>query len=130
MAESKDVNTWPYDNKFVPTYIPDDLKWFEHDWLETWYRKNKCDEFLQDTDSHFKNRQIVNFDMITNGNKLDSEKIKQYHKIDHEEIKKYPQKDQTQIFSSIFRNIGCKDMYVNGQQLENILITRKGSWLC
>ena len=68
--------------------------------------------------------------MITNGNKLDSEKIKQYHKIDHEEIKKYPQKDQTQIFSSIFRNIGCKDMYVNGQQLENILITRKGSWLC
>lgn len=25
-----------FDNKFVPSYIPDDLEWFERDGLETW----------------------------------------------------------------------------------------------
>ena len=28
--------------------------------------KNKCEEFLSNTDLHFKNRQIVNFDIIKN----------------------------------------------------------------
>ena len=103
MTESKDkVNTWQYDNTFIPTYIPDNLKWFECDGLETWYRKNNCNEFLEDTDSHFRSRLIVNFDMITNDEKLDPETIKQYRTVDHEEIKKYPQKYQSQIFSSIF----------------------------
>ena len=57
-----------FDNKFVPSYIPDDLEWFESDGLETWYRKNKCDDFSNDTDSHFQNTMIVNFDIITNKN--------------------------------------------------------------
>ena len=119
MAESKDVvKTGQYDNKLVPTFVPDNLKWFERNGLETWYRKNKCDEFLKDADSHFKNRHILNFDMITNGEKLDPKTIKQYRTIDLEEIKKYPQKYQNQIFSSIFRNIGCKDLYVNGQTIK------------
>ena len=56
--------------------------------------------------------------MITNGEKLDPETIKQYHTIDHEEIKKYPQKYQNQIFSSIFRNIGRKDLFVNDQAIK------------
>ena len=89
MTESKDkVNTWQYDNTFILTYIPDNLKWFECDGLETWYRKNNCNEFLEDTDSHFRSRLIVNFDMITNDEKLDPETIKQYRTVDHEEIKK------------------------------------------
>ena len=89
MTGSKDkVNTWQYDNTFIPTYIPDNLKWFECDGLETWYRKNNCNEFLEDTDSHFRSRLIVNFDMITNDEKLDPETIKQYRTVDHEEIKK------------------------------------------
>ena len=89
MTEPKDkVNTWQYDNTFIPTYIPDNLKWFECDGLETWYRKNNCNEFLEDTDSHFRSRLIVNFDMITNDEKLDPETIKQYRTVDHEEIKK------------------------------------------
>ena len=43
MAESN----WQYDNKFIPTYVPDNLKWFERDGLETWYRKNKCDDLFR-----------------------------------------------------------------------------------
>ena len=47
--------TWKVDNTFAPKFIPDNLKWYERDGLETWYQRNKCSEFLEDTDSHFKN---------------------------------------------------------------------------
>ena len=87
-----------------------DLEWFERDGLETWYRRNKCEEFLQDTDSHFKNGKIVIFDMIKN--EASDTKIKQYQQIDHDEIKKYPIEYQQQITSSIFRNANRKDMYI------------------
>ena len=36
----------------------------ERDGLETWYRQNKCQEFLENTNKHFKQRKIVNFHMI------------------------------------------------------------------
>ena len=65
MAESTDL-TWKVDNTFVLPFVLNDLKWFERDGLETWYRRNKCEEFLQDTDSHFKSRKNVNFHMIKN----------------------------------------------------------------
>ena len=65
MAESNDL-TWEMDNDFIPKYIPDSLKWYEKDGLETWYRKNKCEEFLSDTDAHFKKTKIVNFNIIKN----------------------------------------------------------------
>ena len=61
--------------------------------------------------------KIVNFDMIRNGDKMESEKIRQYQTIDHDEIKKYPKLLQQQITSSIFCNIERKDLYVNGQAI-------------
>ena len=107
MAESSDM-TWKLDNKFIPIY--QDLKWFERDRLETWYRSNKCEEFLENTDLHFKNRKIINFDMIKNDTSDD--KTKQYQQIDHDEIEKYPKYYQEQIMSSIFRNSSPKDMKI------------------
>ena len=107
MAESSDM-TWKLDNKFIPIY--QDLKWFERDRLETWYRSNKCEEFLENTDLHFKNRKIINFDMIKNNTSDD--KTKQYQQIDHDEIEKYPKYYQEQIMSSIFRNANPKDMKI------------------
>ena len=77
MAEVSKM-TWQVDNTFVLPYVPENLKWFEGDGLETWYRQNKCREFLEDTDSHFQQRQIINFDMIRNVEKLDKKLIKQY----------------------------------------------------
>lgn len=44
-----------YTNKIIPTFVPDNLQWYKRDGLDTWYLKGKCDDFLQDTDSHFKN---------------------------------------------------------------------------
>ena len=80
MADS----TWKADHAFVPKFIPSNLKWYEHDGLDTWYPYNKCNEFLEDTDSHFKNRKIVNFDIINNDETKQT--LKQYNTIDDDEI--------------------------------------------
>ena len=83
------------DNVFIHKYVPNNLKWYERDGLDTWYLQNKCNEFLEDTDLHLKQRQIVNFDLIKNG--VSERTIKQYSQIDHDEIKTYPAKYQDQI---------------------------------
>ena len=70
MAEASKI-TQQGDNMFVLPYVSNNLKWFERDGLETWYRQNKCREFFEDTDLHFERRQISNFYMIRNGEKLD-----------------------------------------------------------
>ena len=95
MAES----TLKTDNVFIPKYVPNNLKWYKRGSLDTWYLQNKCNEFLEDTDLHLKQRQIVNFDIIKNG--VSERTIKQYNQIHHDEIKKYPAKHQDQILSSI-----------------------------
>ena len=51
--------------------MPENFKWFERDGLETWYRKNKCDDILSNTDVHFKKTKIVNFDITRNGDKME-----------------------------------------------------------
>ena len=69
MAQDKKL-TWQFDNEFIPTYIPPYAK---RDGLETWYRQNKCQEFLENTNEHFKQRKLVNFHMINE--KLDEKTI-------------------------------------------------------
>ena len=66
---------WKFDNTFVPKFIPDNLKWYKRDGLETWYPRNKFSEFLQDTNSHFKNRKIGNFDITNNGEKMSKQTL-------------------------------------------------------
>ena len=47
---------WRANNEFIPKYVPNNLKWYERDGLGTWYLQNKCNEFLEDTDLHLKQR--------------------------------------------------------------------------
>ena len=47
MAE--DNLTWQFDNEFAPLYFPPNVKYFERDGVEAWYRQNKCQEFLVKT---------------------------------------------------------------------------------
>ena len=68
MAELNDLRCG---DKYIPSYVLDNLKWFERDGLETWYKKNKCDEFLSNTDLHFEKMKVVNTDMIRNGDKME-----------------------------------------------------------
>ena len=35
-----------FDNVFVPPYVSNNLKWYERDGLDTWYRQGKCRDFL------------------------------------------------------------------------------------
>ena len=51
-------------NKYVPDFVPNDLKWYERDGLLTWYDQIKCERFLEDPDRNFNNTKIVNFDII------------------------------------------------------------------
>ena len=51
-------------NKYVPDFVPDDLKWYKRDGLLTWYDQIKCETFLEDPDRHFNNTKIVNFDIV------------------------------------------------------------------
>ena len=72
--------------------------------------RNKCEEFLNNTDLHFKKRHKVNFNMIKNNPSQGT--IKPYQTVDHDEIKRYPTEYQHQICSSIFRNADRKDMFI------------------
>ena len=85
---TEDKLTWEFDNEFIPSYIPMNLNSSERDGLETWYRQNKCQEFLENTNKHFEQRKIVNFHMINE--KLDKKIIQQYQTVDNKKIEQYP----------------------------------------
>ena len=95
-----------------------DLPWHQRDGLMTWYKLVQCQEFLQNTDSHFQNLQILNLN-----EKIDVDKLKQYQTIDHHKIMTYPPEIREQIMSSIFcaKRTG---MYVKKKQFWNILRNR------
>ena len=76
------------------------MKWYKKDGLDTWYLKNKCDEFINNTGTYFANFKIKNFDLIKND--VSKENNNQYQTQDHEEIKYYLPHLQEQICSSIF----------------------------
>ena len=103
MLEKKETSNKKVDNYFVPTYVPTDLPWYKRDGLMTSYEQVKCQGFLQNTDSHFQNVEILNFDIINSNWKIDVDKLKQYQTIDHHEIMAYPPEIREQIMSSIFR---------------------------
>ena len=121
MATSSKICT----NAYVPEYVPDNLKWYEKDGLDTWYKKNKCDEFLEDTDHYFKTTQIVNFDMIRNSNFIPKSKLEQYHTVSYEKIKMYPCAEQ--ITSSIFRHIDRPDLHVTPELVQSHFKNNKSS---
>ena len=115
MAEANQP-TWQFDNTFIPNYTPNNLKWYEKDGLETWYRQNKCNEFLSNTKELFPKRKIVNFDIITNDVKEND--LKQYQTIDYDEIKHHPEHLQEQIYCSIFCNSNTKDMHIQKETIK------------
>ena len=114
MAESSEL-TWEHDNVFIPKSVPQNLKWYEKDGLETWYRQIKCEEVSKNTDLHFAKRKITSFDIK---NQVSGNKLKQYQLIDHEQIKNYFLEFQDQIQSSIFCSADCKDMNISKETIK------------
>ena len=101
-----------YTNTYIPEYVSDTLKWYERYGLDTWYKKNKCNEFLEDTDRYFHTAQIINFDIIRNQKQLPKNKLEQYQTVNYDTIKKYSLSEQARITSSIFRSIDRSDLHV------------------
>ena len=80
-------------NNYVPGYVPENLPWYERDGLLTWYDQAKCKEFLEDPDVHFKNKKIVNFDIIDKsirGEKIPENDLENYQTVKMDRVKKYP----------------------------------------
>ena len=88
------------------------MKWYERDGLDTWYKKNKCNEFLKDTDRYFHTTQVINFDIMRNRETTTKTKLEQYQTVNYNTIKKHPSAEQARITSSIFRNIDHSDLHV------------------
>ena len=101
-----------YTNTCIPVYVSDNLKWYERDGLDTWYQKNKCDEFLEDTDRYFHTTQIINFDIIRNQKTITKNKLEQYQTESYDAIKKCPSVEQARITASIFQNIDRSYLHV------------------
>ena len=108
-----------YTNTYIPEYVPDDLKWYERNGLDTWYNKNKCNEFLEDTDRYVHTTQIINIDIIRNQKQLPTNKLKQYQTVNYDTIKKYPFSEQARITSSILRNIDRSHLHVTQTVVKN-----------
>ena len=122
-SSSKNDLTWEVDNKFIQKYILNDLKWYKEDGFDTWYLKNKCEEFINNTDTYFTNFKIANVDLIKND--VSKENKKQYQTLDYDEIKHYPPHLQEQICSSIFRNAHRKDMHIPKQTIDEHFENKK-----
>ena len=99
------------DNGFIPTFVSNNLPWYKHDGLMAWYDQGKCQEFLKNTDDHFQNLQILNFDIINSNGKIDDNKLKQYQTCKHHEIMNYSPEKREQIMSLIF-HANRTDMFV------------------
>ena len=119
----EDKLTWEFDNEFIPSYIPMNLNSSERDGLETWYRQNKCQESLENTNKHFEKRKIVNFHMINE--KLDKKIIQQYQTVNNKKIEQYQIDYHDQIRSSIFRNTQRNDLHVNMSTAKKHFMTDK-----
>ena len=85
--------------------------------------EGKCKDFLENTDRHFEQMKIINFDII---NKTVSEKgLKQYQQIDHQILMSYPPKERQEMFSSIFRNVSRNDMIVTKESVNEDFKNKK-----
>ena len=76
-------------DKYVPKFVQHfELPWYERDGLISYFDALKCEEFLRDTDSHFKNDHVGNFDIIHHkcrGDLLEGS-YKEYKTINKEDI--------------------------------------------
>ena len=79
--------------KYVPGFVPNDVKWYEKDGLLTWYDQMKYERFLQDVNNHFANIKIVNFEIINKwikGEEVSEWTLRNYQTVQKAEVFGYP----------------------------------------
>ena len=83
--------------KYVPDFVPNDLKQYERDGLLTSYDQMKCERFLEDVNNHFANTKIVNFELINKwlkGEEVSEETLRNYQTVQNVEVFGYPIKER------------------------------------
>ena len=101
-------------NKYVPRFAQhSELPWYERDGLLSYMDALKCEEFLKDTDCHFKTAQVVNFDIIYQC-RLDplQGSYKQYQIVSKKDMDKYSPNGKKKIANSATR-CDRKDAFIN-----------------
>ena len=86
--------------------MPKKLPWYEKDGFLTWYDQCKCKDFLNDTDKHFGETKIGNFDIIhkqCSGEKMPESVLKNYQTLDHDRIEKFLANCEEKVLSRAFR---------------------------
>ena len=82
---------------YVTHFVLNDIPWYERDRLMAWYNKCKCDHFLRDTDKHFKEVKIVNYDIIhreCRGEVVPKHLLKYYQTVNEGNVSEYPTPEQ------------------------------------
>ena len=93
-------------NIHVPKVVPKNLPQYERNGLMPWYDQIKCEDFLRDTDQHFQQAKIINFDIIHReycGEEVTKDLLKHYQTVNDKSVPDYPTPKQDQILSSAFR---------------------------
>ena len=119
-----------YTNNYIPKYVPDNLEWYERDDLMTYIDMLKYDNFIKDTDSHFKKTHVINFDSIyrqIRGEKLHQKLEQKYKIIDNSRISLYPDKEKDKALSSAFK---CprKDLYFKKEMIKEHFLREQKQW--
>ena len=92
-------------NKYVPPFVEYlNLPWYEGDGLMWYIDSLRCQEFLDDTDEHFKKAEIVNFNIIYHKciDDLLLKDLKTYQSVHKKDLLGYNQKQKKNFISSAF----------------------------
>ena len=95
-------------NAYIPKFVPKDLPLYERNGLMTWYDQRQCKDFLRDTDKHFREGKIINFDIIwreCRGEEVPKDLLQEYQTVRDKSVSEYPASDQENILSILLKLI-------------------------
>ena len=95
-------------NAYIPKFVPKDLPLYERNGLMTWYDQRQCKDFLRDTDKHFREGKIINFDIIwreCRGEEVPKDLLQEYQTVRDKSVSEYPASDQEKILSILLKLI-------------------------
>ena len=108
-------------NKYVPRFAQhSELPWYERDGLLSYIDALKCEEFLKDTDSHFKTVQVVNFDIIHHDCKGDplQGSYNEYQTVNTKDMGKHSSNTKKKIVNSAIPS-DRKDIFIDKKVTPN-----------
>ena len=112
-------------NKYVPEFVPSDLKWYERGGLMTWYDQVMCEQFLEDVNKYFSETKIVNFDMINKsikGEGISEGVLRDYQTVHKKDVFNYPIHQREKIMSAALRSyIQRNDVFISTELVDDHL---------